>query len=190
MTPLIEPRPKTALAWQDEEIAYPDVIRRARARAASMPEAGERVVLFAENCPDWVYAAYGTWVAGAVLVPVDHLSTAPELAYVVDDCRPALVVCSEHTRATVEGALGIASARPRVATFQELQAQAAAREDAMRDAQATAPIAVPQMPVKWKRDFSDMEEGEARGRTPRCQPGFWRKRTGSRRTVFPYQTSL
>lgn len=142
MTPLIEPRPKTALAWQDEEIAYPDVIRRARARAASMPEAGERVVLFAENCPDWVYSAYGAWVAGAVLVPVDHLSTAPELAYVVDDCRPVLVVCSEHTRATVEGALAIASTRPRVATFQELQAEAAAREGAPHDAQATAPITV------------------------------------------------
>jgi long-chain acyl-CoA synthetase len=87
-----------------------------------MPEAGARVVIFSENGLAWVYGAYAIWMAHAVLVPVDHLSTAEELRYVIDDCEPTLVLCSRPLRRTVERALNQARHESQIIVFDELEA--------------------------------------------------------------------
>lgn len=120
MTILVESRPKCALIWQSELISYAQLIERARARACHLREAGARVIVFGENCPEWIYCAYATWIARAVLVPVDHLSTAAELAHVIDDARPAVICCSEHNLPTVKRALETAHHRPTVLLFETL----------------------------------------------------------------------
>lgn len=119
-TPILEPRPKCALIWENERVSYAQVLWRARNWARHMPEPGKRVVIFSENGPGWVYAAYAIWAGGAVLVPIDHLSSAEELAYVVDDCEPALILCSHHNRAAVERGLKIAQHQPRILVLEEL----------------------------------------------------------------------
>jgi long-chain acyl-CoA synthetase len=126
LTAILESRPKCALAWNDERASYADLLRRVFDWSRRMPEAGARVVLFSENCPEWVYCAYAAWAARAVLVPVDHMSTAEELAYVLGDCLPALVVCSRQNAPTVARALTTARHRAQVSVLDE-------------DAAATAP---------------------------------------------------
>jgi long-chain acyl-CoA synthetase len=125
-TPILEPRPTCALVWNDERISYAELLRRVRGWSQHMPETGARVVLFSENRPAWVYCAYAAWLARAVLVPVDHMSTAEELAYVLDDCQPALILCSRHTLSAVQRALAAARHRPRVLTLDDLETETTA----------------------------------------------------------------
>lgn len=60
-------------------------------------EPGAHVVIFSENRPSWIYAFYAAWKKGAVVVPVDYMATAAEVAYILGDCDPAAIFCSSGT---------------------------------------------------------------------------------------------
>ncbi len=119
MPPILESRAKPALVWNDVTVSYADVLRRVSAWARQLGQADERVAVFSENRLEWVYAAYGIWAARKVLVPVDQMSTAEEVAYVLDDCTPGAVVCSEKTRPVLDRALTLCRHQPRVIGIEE-----------------------------------------------------------------------
>jgi long-chain acyl-CoA synthetase len=60
-------------------------------RAAGV-EPGDRVANRLANGNDWVYAFWGTLLAGAVVVPVNTRFAPPEVRYVVEDSGAAYVV--------------------------------------------------------------------------------------------------
>ena len=60
-------------------------------RAAGV-QPGDRVANRLPNGNDWVYAFWGTLLAGAVTVPVNTRFAAPEVAYVVEDSGAAYIV--------------------------------------------------------------------------------------------------
>jgi long-chain acyl-CoA synthetase len=45
---------------------------------------GDRVVLWAENCPEWMMVWVGTVIAGLVIVPVDYLVSNDECANIIN----------------------------------------------------------------------------------------------------------
>ncbi|MFJ8795947.1 amino acid adenylation domain-containing protein, partial [Streptomyces sp. NPDC102462] len=59
---------------------------------------GDRVAVVMERSVEVVVVLLGIWRAGAAYVPVDAASPAERLGYVVEDCAPAVVVCSAATR--------------------------------------------------------------------------------------------
>lgn len=71
-----------------------------------MADAGpERVVIFAENRLEWVYALYAAWHLGAAVVPIDHTANANDAGYILSDSRPQTVICTSGTRKTLESAI-------------------------------------------------------------------------------------
>src|SRR6476620_4901307 len=60
-------------------------------RAAGV-QPGDRVANRLPNGNDWVYAFWGTLLAGAVVVPVNTRFAEPEVRYVVEDSGAAYVV--------------------------------------------------------------------------------------------------
>src|SRR5918911_5493868 len=60
-------------------------------RAAGV-QPGDRVANRLGNSNDWVYAFWGTLLAGAVVVPVNPRFADPEVRYVVEDSGAAYVV--------------------------------------------------------------------------------------------------
>ena len=50
-------------------------------------KAGDRVLLYMQNSPQWVLAFYGILRANAVVVPVNPMNRTDELRHYVDDCR-------------------------------------------------------------------------------------------------------
>lgn len=103
--------------------ALAEQIRRYAAWLGVSP--GSRVALTSENRLEWVYAFYGTWQAGATVVPIDALSPADEVAYILSDCTPDVVVCSREREPVVRHAVETASRRPRVLVFEEQPAATA-----------------------------------------------------------------
>ena len=65
----------------------------------------KRVLLFSENREEWVYAFFGIWHAGLIAVPVDASSTANDLAYIINDCKPSGIWVSENTCGIAEEAM-------------------------------------------------------------------------------------
>ena len=74
-------------------LTYADVDRRTAAMAAALGVApGERVAVQAEKSPEYLLLYLACVRAGVVLLPMNTAYTADEVAHLVDDARPALVL--------------------------------------------------------------------------------------------------
>lgn len=129
MPVILDSLPSTALVWDEQTVSHQDLLRRARACARRLRGGHERVAVFSENRIEWACALYGAWAAGMAVAPIDHLSTPEEVAYVLDDCAPGTVFCSETTRPVLERALALARHRPALLDLAELGGAAAGADE-------------------------------------------------------------
>jgi acyl-CoA synthetase (AMP-forming)/AMP-acid ligase II len=70
----------------------------ARGLLATGTGKGERVAVLMGNRPEWVFAAYGVALAGAVLVPLNTWYEPPELLYVLQHADIAVLLVQRHFR--------------------------------------------------------------------------------------------
>lgn len=84
---------RTACIYYEQRLTYAELHRAAR-RAAAMfvrlgVRPGDRVGLLLPNVPEYLIAAFGAWMAGAVVVPLSPLSVAEEIDALLSatDCR-------------------------------------------------------------------------------------------------------
>jgi len=113
---LLRPHNKTALYWKDASISYAELLAYSKAITECFPFAvGVRVVIFAENRPEWLATLHAIWRRQAVVIPVDAMAQADDLAYIVGQTEPAIVFCSQKTRPVVDQALaGFIGLQPQV----------------------------------------------------------------------------
>ncbi|MGB6474537.1 MAG: AMP-binding protein [Candidatus Sulfotelmatobacter sp.] len=72
---------------------------------------GDRIMLWGENCAEWVAAFFGCTLRGAVVVPMDNGASADFAARVFRQVEAKLLVCSRpHARGTPNEFAAIASA--------------------------------------------------------------------------------
>ncbi|HET9552934.1 MAG TPA: SDR family oxidoreductase, partial [Anaeromyxobacteraceae bacterium] len=89
-----------------------DLARRtARFLAAAGLAPGERVLLAAENRPEWAVAFFGVVLAGGVAVPVDPERSEPEFLALWQAAGARLALLSERTAARLPGLAAAAAAR-------------------------------------------------------------------------------
>jgi carnitine-CoA ligase len=105
------------------EISYAEQVRRATATAELLARqgvtAGDRVHLMTANRPEFLDVFFGCAALGAVVVPVNPLSTVDEVAHQLDDAGAALSVADPLLCTTVRSAAG---AHVRVLDVDELVA--------------------------------------------------------------------
>ena len=58
--------------------------------------AGDRVLLFMQNAPQFVIGYYAILRANAVVVPVNPMNQAPELAHYIDDTDATVAICGQE----------------------------------------------------------------------------------------------
>ncbi|WP_223476542.1 AMP-binding protein [Oricola indica] len=68
---------------------------RASALAAALGrdgvKPGDRVALFMKNCPDYLVALYGIWIAGAAAAPINAKLHAKEAAWIIENAGAKIV---------------------------------------------------------------------------------------------------
>jgi fatty-acyl-CoA synthase len=67
---------------------------------------GDRVLLYMQNCPQYVIAFYAVLRANAVVVPVNPMNRAEEFGHYIADARAKVAVCSADLAAIVAAADG------------------------------------------------------------------------------------
>jgi fatty-acyl-CoA synthase len=101
---------KAAYRFFGRDLGYAALHAQADAIAgwlhAAGVRAGDRVLVYMQNCPQFVAAVYGALRANAVVVPVNPMNRAEELAHVIADAQARVVVCAADLAAIVDAANG------------------------------------------------------------------------------------
>ena len=86
------------ITWQQ---AAADVTALRTFLLAEQVNAGDRVVLFSENRPEWGIADLAIQSVGAWTVPIYPTLTEPDLRAICRDCQPVVVIVSTSERANL-----------------------------------------------------------------------------------------
>ncbi|OAJ54968.1 long-chain fatty acid--CoA ligase [Paraburkholderia ginsengiterrae] len=91
---------KPAIIFYDTPITFAQVRDEAEFIAGYLQNqcgvrAGDRVLLYMQNSPQWVIACYGILRANAVVVPVNAMNTAEELRHYVEDSGAETVLVAQ-----------------------------------------------------------------------------------------------
>ena len=112
---------KTALKIGDKEISYSELIENIKNYASTLNiRKGDRVAIFSENRPEWIYSFFSIWQVQGVAVPIDFMSTPDEVAYILNDCKPEVVFCSERNREVLDEAISKLDYSPEVIVFEKI----------------------------------------------------------------------
>ena len=140
---------RTAVAGVGPPLTYAELAERAGRVATAWQELGvrpgDRVLLILPDSPDWLACFFGAIKMGAVAVPVNPFTRAPDYAYYVSDCRPRLAVVEAESFAEALRVLQVPDPGFRVVTVGGRASGCEALEDwlarvrPMNEAQSTKP---------------------------------------------------
>ncbi|HJS38544.1 MAG TPA: long-chain fatty acid--CoA ligase [Burkholderiales bacterium] len=102
---------KAALKYYGTAIPYAELLRSAEALAGYLQHAcgvrrGDRVLLYTQNCPQFVIGYYAILRADAVVVPVNPMNKRDELGYYVSDSDARVIVSTQDLLGEIEPHLG------------------------------------------------------------------------------------
>lgn len=103
---------KTALIHHNVPFSFSEVIASIHLLAQRIPQSTTKVAILSENRPEWIYALYAIWVNKCVAVPIDALSTAEEIAYILKDCTPEVLFVSSDLVARANEAFSLLAHPP------------------------------------------------------------------------------
>ena len=117
---MIKDSNRVAIIAGDNEVTFSELLQRIHTYSLKTPNIlSERVVIFAENREGWIYAFYSVWAKGGIPVPVDESATVSDLAYILNDCKPACIWTTGTHMDTVTGALRQSRHNARVFLIEE-----------------------------------------------------------------------
>lgn len=94
-------REKKAIVYKGTNYTYTELLQHSSQYLEYFKKLGalpKKVLIFSENSPEYIFTIYATLRAGAIVVPVDVTSTQKELTYMVNDCRPDIIMVSSEKR--------------------------------------------------------------------------------------------
>lgn len=98
----IKPSKKTALIYAEKEISYNQLLDNIDVFSSVLDiEKDEKVAIFSENRPEWIYSFFAVWKKGGVNVPIDFMSNEEELFYILQDCKPKVIFTSKNNKEKV-----------------------------------------------------------------------------------------
>lgn len=97
---------KTALTYGAKQWSYQNLLANIRHYASQFQiKQGDRVVVFSENRPGYIFSFYAVWYAKGIAVPVDFMATASEVSYILRDSAPEVIFCSADKEKTMREAM-------------------------------------------------------------------------------------
>ncbi len=119
-TTLLADHHKPALVLAETSLSYRQLLRMSHGYGGMIAEETQRVMIFSENRPEWIFALYAAWSSGCTVVPVDYQSTPEELAYIIRDCRPSVLFCSLEREPVLTEALAGLDVAIQILVFEAL----------------------------------------------------------------------
>ena len=112
----------TAIKYNNQSISYKELISKVHQYTSLYTiNAGDRVVIFAENRPAWLYAFHSIWNNSGIALPIDFMSTTKELAYILSDSKPAVIFYSSERLEVLNEALQQLDYKPQLILLDDIE---------------------------------------------------------------------
>ena len=97
---------KIAIITKEHDVSYSELLQRVAQFAKKTPKGKDtKTIVFSENREGWAYAFFSVWQNEGIAVPVDASSTASDVAYILNDCKPDAVWVSKEREAVLQEAI-------------------------------------------------------------------------------------
>lgn len=107
---MIKKREKNAIVFRNNTYTYNKLLQYSQCYSEKFKNYNpQRILIFGDNCPEWIFAFYGILRCNAIAIPVDSQSTANEVAYVIKDCKPDIIFITENKQNVIQSALEMLS---------------------------------------------------------------------------------
>ncbi|RHW19750.1 long-chain-fatty-acid--CoA ligase [Pseudomonas jilinensis] len=104
-----------AILYYGSAISYRQLLTEAEALAGYLQQAGvkagDRVLLYMQNSPQYIIGFFAILRANAVVVPVNPMNRSAELAYLIDDTQAQVALCAEELLEFIAPQVGISHLR-------------------------------------------------------------------------------
>jgi long-chain acyl-CoA synthetase len=111
---------KTAIILKDQLISFKTLQKNILLFSSLFKDIeNSRIALFSENRMEWIVAFYAIWNTNNLPVPIDYLSGADDVAFILNDCSPELIFCSAERVPLLREALKQVKREPRLLVFEE-----------------------------------------------------------------------
>jgi long-chain acyl-CoA synthetase len=121
MLRLIRASEKTAMVGKDLKLTYNQILQSISEYSSFIPGVkGQRIIIYSENRPEWVFSLFATWEKESIVVPVDTMSTVDDVAYIINDSKPGVIFTSADKFATIEKALEKSNVKPELFVFENI----------------------------------------------------------------------
>ncbi len=98
---------KIAIIAGEHNVTYSELLQRVAQYAKKTPKGKQtKTLIFSENREGWAYSFFSVWQNEGIAVPVDASSTASDVAYILNDCKPDAVWVSRERETVLREALG------------------------------------------------------------------------------------
>src|SRR2546425_11719936 len=101
---------RLAIRYDGRSISYGDALAGTNRCGNALRRLGvrmeQRVLLLLPDCPEFVYAFWGTLKIGAVAIPTNTLLKPRDYAYMLNDSRAAVAIVGEDLAPAIERARG------------------------------------------------------------------------------------
>ncbi|RUM33742.1 MAG: long-chain fatty acid--CoA ligase [Desulfobulbus sp.] len=122
-------RDKTALLYKGKEITYDALLKQVVFYSKLFPQSTQRVLIFSENRPEWIFCFYSAWKNASTVVPVDCFSTVDEVAYIIKDCTPEVFFCSRERETILRQVAESLDYTPLILVFEDISAEPGTSDD-------------------------------------------------------------
>ena len=79
----------------------------------------KKIGIYSENSVEWICAFYAALQCDCIAVPIDHLASDEDVAYIVDDCQPELLFISAAMEETYQKVKLKSTFHPRSIRFED-----------------------------------------------------------------------
>ncbi len=112
---------KKALITNQGDVTYSQLLKRVQQYALLFEGKGyQKVAIYTENSPAWIYAYYSALQNDCIAVPIDFLASAEDVAYIIDDCKPELLFISAGMKEAWSKAESRLKNKPQVLVFEDI----------------------------------------------------------------------
>ncbi|WP_052343542.1 AMP-binding protein [Bacillus massiliigorillae] len=97
---------KNAIGWETSVLSYQElnakIQRLANQFSLNGIEPRDRVAIILNNCPEFIISYYACMRVGAISVPINPTLTYRELAIILNDCSPKIIITNETVIETLK----------------------------------------------------------------------------------------